>query len=153
MAGMSRVWCGALREGTSIRGHSDSRHEALQQKYKTGDTMWDWVINNVIAVALLIAFLITHCYALRLRSKMSSTSKPRFAFVTSATLASCLFALLSFLSGAGPMWIGNKILSGARIAIGDGRIPASPGQVGWFIGLMSLIGTVVALVLIYRFSV
>ena len=86
--------------------------------------MWNWLTNNLVAVFLAVALLATLLYALRLRAKMS-TSKARFAFVASATLASCLIAFLNFLYGSGPVWVGNKILSGVKIISGNSGIPDS----------------------------
>jgi hypothetical protein len=115
--------------------------------------MWDWVESNLITLLLLVAFLVTLWYALRLRAKMSSTSKATFAFTVCATLASCGFALLSFLNGSGPIWIGNKILSGTQAIIGVGATPESVDRVSWYIGMLGTACIGLTLILIYRFAI
>jgi hypothetical protein len=110
--------------------------------------IWNWLISNKLTVILLIALLATLAYALRLRSKMSA-SKAHFALVVSATLASCLFALLNFLAGLGPAWISNGILSGTKVITAPG--PAE--EVSWYIALFGSVATAAALFFIYRFAI
>lgn len=114
--------------------------------------MWDWTTSNLITVLLLAAFLGTLCYAVRLRSRMAA-SKAHFAFVSSATLASCFFAQINFLSGSRPIWIGNKILSGAAIITGGANMPISASGIGWLAVITSGFCTTFALYFIYRFCV
>lgn len=113
--------------------------------------MPSWLESNILTIVLALCFLGALAWALRLRAKMSG-SKARFAFASSATLASCLIAFLSFLSGSGPVWIGNQILSGAKVVIGRSAAPAASANIGWLVGLAGLIGFVVAIIAIYRFS-
>src|SRR5260221_8550679 len=113
--------------------------------------MPNWVESNILTIVLLLCFLGALAWALRLRAKMSG-SKARFAFASSATLASCLIAFLSFLSGAGPVWIGNQILSGTRVVLGKSVVSDESANIGWFVALAGVIGFVVAIIVIYRFS-
>lgn len=113
--------------------------------------MWNSFTDNMMTVVFFVAFLAALFYALRLRSKMSS-SKAHFAFTVSATLTSCLIALLNFLTGSGPAQTGGKLLSGIRAITGGTGIPVSPREVGWFIAALGTVGTGLALFFIYRFS-
>src|SRR5207245_186821 len=113
--------------------------------------MPSWLDSNILTIVLVLCFLGTLAWALRLRAKMSG-SKARFAFASSATLASCLVAFLSFLSGSGPVWIGNQILSGAKVVLGKSAVPDASANISWFVVLAGGIGFVVAIIVIYRFS-
>jgi hypothetical protein len=82
-----------------------------------------------------------------------SASKAHFAFVVSATLASCLFALLTFLAGFAPVWIGNVILSRTKVIVGSSGTEASANQVSGSTALFATVATVAALFFIYRFAI
>jgi hypothetical protein len=110
--------------------------------------MWE-----LLTVFFAVCFLATLLYALKLRAKMASASKAQFAFAACATLAACAFALLSFLSGRGPVWIGNIILSGKKAVIDSASLPDSLDQLTWFIAILGSLVMALALFLIYRFAV
>jgi NACHT domain-containing protein len=114
--------------------------------------MLSWLATNIFTISLLGCFLIVLGYALWLRYRMA-VSKARFALAVVATLASCAIALLTFISGPIPIQIINAGLSSIKSLTGIAVVPFSMDGPNWFAATIGFASTVIALLLIYSFSI
>jgi hypothetical protein len=111
-----------------------------------------WLLSNLTAILLLSLFLMISAYAVWLRIMMR-VSKARFALAALAAMVSCVVGLFAFLSGPIPIQIANAILSAARAATGIESIPKLADDPNWLTMLLGSAAAMMALVLIYKFSV
>jgi hypothetical protein len=110
--------------------------------------MSGWLFENPVAVLFLVLFLAALGYLLWLRYRIA-VSKARFGLTAVATMAACVTALLTFLSGPFPI----QLINIASRALGLSSIATASDGPGWFSGILAFLSTLLALWLIYRFSI
>jgi hypothetical protein len=116
-----------------------------------GDVV-SWLSGNVSTLVLLVGFIGLIAYVFYLRFRMA-VSKARFALAALAAMVSCVFALMTVLSGPIPIQIFNATILGLNRILGTAFTPVATGEGGWLEAGLAFIATLFALSLIYRFSI
>jgi hypothetical protein len=110
-----------------------------------------WLGNNLFTFILLVGFLLLLGFWLWLRYRMT-VSKARFALATVVTIGACAAALLTFLSGPVAIQVANAVLRATKEATGFAWIPLLAETPGPFEMMLGFCSTIVAMFLIYKFS-